>query len=181
MAIGCCNLIIFSVCEAKQALRRSEWSSRSCCRWLGPRAAHTRGPERGRGAPTRAERRLPAADFTPVHARARRERLVCTRYLSTNFSVSKIADGSTFEWSFPISTGLLWSVRSLQRTQVYSSTWLSEGTVLFFVLDRVRDSRWVGAVDVCEWLFRLPTWKVALDEAVHQSQPPVLVMSHNSR
>lgn len=119
MAIGCCNLIIFCVCEAKRALRRSQRTSRSRRLW----ARVPRIPaERRRGRPKRPERAAARGRLhTGVCASAARTSRLSAQAICQQTSPSKIAGSSTFEWSFPILTGLLCSVRSHQRTRIVSS------------------------------------------------------------
>lgn len=128
-------------------------------------------PERCRGAPTAPERcALPAADFTPEYARARWERLVRfarTRICQQKFFAAKIIDGLTFEWYIQYWL-VLCCVRSLQRTRfakLYFDSVKEPCYFLFWIACAARGELEQTA-DVCEWLFRLPTWKVALDEAV---------------
>lgn len=121
MAIGCCNLIIFCVCEAKQALRRSQRTSRSRSLWARvPRIpAEARVPPR----PAEAARACAARGrlHTGVCASAARTSRLSAQAICQQTSPSKIAGSSTFEWSFPILTGLLCCVRSHQRTRIISS------------------------------------------------------------
>lgn len=118
MAIGCCNLIIFCVCEAKRALRRSQRTSRSLASGPACRAFQPSAAEAGRSGPSVAAAR--GRLHTGVCASAARTSRLSAHAICQQTSPSKIAGSLTFEWSFPILTGLLCSVRSHQRTRIVS-------------------------------------------------------------
>lgn len=164
MAIGCCNLIIFGwVCEAsRRCVDRNEAGSAAGGPGSARRAFLPTRPEHGRARPSRPRPashrclRERGENVSPVPTRLR------ARCLSTNFS-SKIVDGSTFEWSFPILTGLLCCVWPLLRTRISSTLTQWRNRVIFCFESR-------EALEAnCEWTcvtVRLATWKVVLAKVV---------------
>lgn len=104
MAIDCCNLIIFRVCEAKRPPRRlellpAEPVPRSP--WLALLACHTFQPNDSEAARRCPNVVLTATDFTPVRARARYERLDLRRFIY-KLSVNKLLRVRNIRWNLRV-------------------------------------------------------------------------------
>lgn len=147
---GCCNLIIFCVCELRavtgcvESERSPVLSSRSVASGPACLTFHPSGAEACRRRPSA----MPCP--RPTSHRSMRERVEnVLSVLPALASVNKVLRGQNnwrlnFRVIYSILTGIVLCEISAENSIFQVVLWLSEGTVLFFVLDRVRRSWWAG-------------------------------------